>query len=461
LTASAAPRSIAGMSTRVTNIQRLPIRLVLCYVAATVFAFVFGPFDWPIDNWATLFGFLAVTVLALWLGFRWAVARTAAGTSFGGWRRVIVFGAAASVIILFVAAPIYTGRMPWEVLDALRDPYSAYRNLQDQLELTAGTRGPIALARILTWPLVFAALPLGILHWAEMGVRLRVLMLVTVGAIVVSSILRSTDREIVDLITVAGGTGLVLFGRKMVRDGLTLRALLRRYLIAIVTGIVVLGVAASLFAQRKEERYVFRNAICLAGDDNMPTEICADFDHPWFSQLDDSQRFTASMAAAYFTQGYYGLALTLAMDDFRSTWGLGNAPFAMAAYTGWTGDEELYKRSYTYRLRELGWNDQHRFSTMFPWIANDISFPMVPVLMLLIGGMFGASWRDAVFGRNDCAVVVFAIFLIMMGYIPANSQITLVPDHLFALLAWIFAWRRTRRRAAAPATAVLAPRHAT
>ena len=109
----------------------------------------------------------------------------------------------------------------------------------------------------------------------------------------------------------------------------------------------------------------------------------------------------------------------------------------MAAYVNWTGDEELYKRSYTYRLREL-WSDQHRFNTMFPWIANDISFPLVPVLMLLIGGMFGASWRDAVFGRNDCAVVVFAIFLIMMGYLPANSQITLAPDHLFALLAWIF-----------------------
>ena len=193
----------------------------------------------------------------------------------------------------------------------------------------------------------------------------------------------------------------------------------------------------------------------------MPTEICADFDHPWFSQLDDRQRFTASMAAAYFTQGYYGLALTLSLDDFRSTWGLGNAPFAMAAYVSLTGDEELYKRSYTYRLREFGWNDQHRFNTMFPWIANDISFPMVPVLMLLIGGMFGASWRDAVFGRNDCAVVVFAIFLIMMGYLPANSQITLVPDHLFALLAWIFVWRRTRRRAAAPAATALAPRHAT
>ena len=149
------------------------------------------------------------------------------------------------------------------------------------------------------------------------------------------------------------------------------------------------------------------------------------------------------------------------MDDFRSTWGLGNAPFAMATYVSLTGDEELYKRSYTYRLRELGWNDQIHFNTMFPWIANDISFPMVPVLMLLIGAMFGAAWRDAVFGRNDCAVVVFTIFLIMMGYLPANSQITLVPDHLFALLAWICLWRGTRRRVAGPATATLAPRHAT
>jgi hypothetical protein len=70
---------------------------------------------------------------------------------------------------------------------------------------------------------------------------------------------------------------------------------------------------------------------------------------------------------------------------------------------------------------------------------------MVPIFMLLIGSIFGASWRDAVFGRNDCATVVFMFFLIMMGYLPANNQITLVPDHLFALLAWIYFWRRTRR----------------
>ena len=48
----------------------------------------------------------------------------------------------------------------------------------------------------------------------------------------------------------------MLFGRKMVHEGLTLRALLRRYLVAIVAGIVLLGVAASVFAERKAGRYV-------------------------------------------------------------------------------------------------------------------------------------------------------------------------------------------------------------
>jgi len=448
------------MPANFTAIERLPIRLVLLYVAATVFIFVFGPYDWPVENLWTVLGFLAATMLALWLGFRCAVAGTAAGTSFGGWRRVIALGAIASLIVLFVAAPIYTGRKPWEVLDALRDQAGAYLSLQEQLEFTAGTRGPIALARILTWPLVFAVLPLGLLHWAEMSLRLRLLMLTTIGCIAVSSILRGTDREIADLIAVVVASVLILFARKIVHEGTTLLGVFRRYRLAILMTFVLFAVAASMFAERKEGRFHQKTALCLASGDFSPTGICADFDHPWFRFLDEQHRFTASIAAAYFSQGYFGLSLALGMDDFRSTWGLGNAPFAMAAYVNWTGDEELYKRSYTYRLREIGWSDQHQWSTMFPWIANDISFSMVPMFMLLVGGLFGASWRDAVFGQNDCAVVVFAILLIMMGYVPANSQITLVPDHVFALMAWFYLWRRTRCRAALPKATTVAHRHA-
>lgn len=120
------------MTSKFNGIARLPIRLTLFYVAATLFVFAFGPFDWPVDNWLMLLGFMAAVTLALWLGFRFALARPAAAASSGPWRQIILFGSAMSVIILFAAAPVYTGRMPWEVLGALRDQGAAYDAMQDQ-----------------------------------------------------------------------------------------------------------------------------------------------------------------------------------------------------------------------------------------------------------------------------------------------------------------------------------------
>ncbi len=451
------------MTSKFNGIARFPIRLTLFYVAATLFVFAFGPFDWPVDNWLILLGFMAAVMLALWLGFRFALARPAAAgschPSCDPWRQIILFGSAMSVIILFVAAPVYTGRMPWEVLSALGDQGAAYDAMQDQLELTAGARGPVALARILTWPLVFAVIPLGVLHWRELRAGWRMLVLTTLGSIAVSSILRGTDREIADLMAMIGSASAVLVARTMVHEGLVLRKLLYRFRLAAVVGLALIAVAGALFIQRKEERAANTTTLCVAQSQQEPAGFCADFDHPWFALLglDDWQRYALSMAAAYFSQGYYGLSLALDLPEFRSTRGLGNAPFAMAAYTSLTGDETLYQNSYTFRLREAGWSDEHEWSTMFPWLANDISFPAVPLLMLLIGAGFGASWRDAVFSRDDRAAVVFAVFAIMMGYLPANSQVTLAPDHLFALVVWFLLWRsgwgRERPQAARPQAA--------
>jgi hypothetical protein len=328
--------------------------------------------------------------------------------------------------------------------------------VRTEINPVARSEVPVALARILTWPLVFAVLPLGMLHWRELRAGSRMLVLATLGSIAVSSVLRGTDREIADLVAMIGSAGAVLVARTMVHEGLVVRTLLYRFRLAVVLGLALIAVAGALFIQRKEERAANTTMLCIAQSQQEPAGFCADFDHPWFALLglDDWQRYALSMAAAYFSQGYYGLSLALDLPDFKSTLGLGNAPFAMAAYTSLTGDETLYQNSYTFRLREAGWSDEHQWATMFPWLANDISFPAVPFLMLLIGAGFGASWRDAVFGRDDRAAVVFAVFAIMMGYLPANSQVTLAPDHFFALVVWFLLWRsgwgRARLQAAHP-----------
>jgi hypothetical protein len=428
-------------------IKRLPIRLVILYIAATFCVFALGPFEWPVDNWVTLIGFVALSTACLWVGFRYAIAGPSRECTAIDPRWIIIVGAAAAIAILFIAAPVYTSRAPWQVLDALRDQGGAYSALQEQLELTSGSRGPIALARIVTWPFVFGALLLGILQWARLRVTFRLLVIAILFSIVTSSILRGTDREGADLLVVIASSIGVLGARELVHEG-RLRNVVGTAKHAIIAGLILLIATATLFMQRKEERFVDTVNLCIAQSERDPG-ICADSKYEPFVvfDLDDRYRFAVSMAAAYFGQGYYGLSLALGLDDFQWTRGIGHAPFLATLYTSITGDNELYTHSYTYRLRDLGWSDENQWSTMLPWFANDISFAGVPILMLLIGVAFGASWRDAVFAKNDRAAIVFAFFCIMLSYLPANSQVTLVPDHYFAMLVWLTLWLSARTNA--------------
>ena len=441
------------MRAKFRGIERLPIRLLLLYVAATFFVFALGPFEWPVDNWASLIAFLALSMACLWIGFRYAIASAPRESTAIDPRWIIILGSVSAVALLFIAAPVYTGKMPWQVLDALREQGVAYSALQEQLELTSGSRGPIALARILTWPFVFGGMLLGILQWTYLRAGFRLLTVVILLSILISSILRGTDREGADLLVVISSSIGVLAARELVHRDSSLRGMVHVAKHAIIAVFILLIATATLFIERKEERFVDAATLCIARNDEDPGRdpgICADFEYAPFVlfDIDERYRFAASIAAAYFSQGYYGLSLALDVGDFQSTWGIGHAPFVAALYTSLTGDDELYTRSYTYRLRDVGWSDEHQWSTMFPWLANDISFVGVPILMLLIGLAFGASWRDAVFANDDRAAIVFAIFCIMLGYLPANSQVTLVPDHYFALLVWLSLWLWARPRRA-------------
>src|SRR5262249_49325379 len=173
------------MRAKFPNIERLPIRVVLLYVAATFFIFIFGPFEWPVDNWAIVIAFLALSMACVWVGLRFEIARASSECTSIDPRCIIILGSVSAVALLFVTRPVYTGKTPWQVFDALRDPGGAYSALQDQLELTSGTRDPIALARILTWPLVFSAIVLGIVQWTQLSTTFRLLVVVVLLSILI------------------------------------------------------------------------------------------------------------------------------------------------------------------------------------------------------------------------------------------------------------------------------------
>ena len=410
------------------------------YLVTTFLIFAFGPVDWPVDNWGRLLLFLSAVLGALVIGYRLGVDGPPAGTELKAWRAVFLLGAISNIVLLFPAAHLYTGKMPWEVLDALRDQGQAYREFQQTLGLTThGDRAAVAIVRTIVSPLTLAVLPLGILHWRRLSWSLRLLLVASVFSMIILSLLRGTDRETADLIIVFSSTFLVAVMRNKVRRGISLLAELKRRQFAVLVTTVVVATAAVLFLERKEQRVGSTHEIC-AGE----SQICANYDYPLFGSLDDPTKFALSMTSLYVAQGYYGLSLALS-KDFQSTWGLGHSFALMNYYSALVGNEDLYQRSYTFRLRDDGWSDLHQWSTMFPWFANDVGFVAVPFVIGLLAWIWGKSWKDAVFRSNDRAAIVFTFMMLMMFYMPANNQLTQTVDVYLALVTWILIWLVDRR----------------
>jgi hypothetical protein len=242
-----------------------------------------------------------------------------------------------------------------------------------------------------------------------------------------------------DLIIILFSTFLVLIARGMVdRDGSVLGAI-TRHRFAVLLVVIFSTSSAFVFVERKEQRLGTTHQICVT------EKVCADYDYPLFKPLDDRERFALSMASVYFSQGYFGLSLALT-KDFQSTWGLGHSLALMNYYSALTGNEDLYEISYTFRLRDEGWSDLNRWSTMFPWLANDIGFTSVPLVIGLLAWIWGTSWKDAVLRNNDRAVIVFVFMMLIIFYMPANNQVTQTIDAYFAIVCWNIVWLVDRLR---------------
>lgn len=455
--AEAAPRPpIIGIVPLVTpaGTSRLPLYLLFGYVVATFVLFLAWPINWPIyyaSDWARLIGYVLLCFAALGISTIIGSSGPARVTApLRGLPVLLIAGAAVSVILLIPSSYAYTGRPPWEALDALSDQGAAYRRLQAQLLATTGQRNLISGLRAVAAPLTFAVLPLGILHWRSIGLGGRLAVLVAAASSVTFSVMRGTDKEIADLFVIGVAAAFVSFGRSqaMGEQGF---ALVRRYWKPALVALLFLYFAQGLFTDRKEGRLggiVSRTAICANN-----SRICADLSNPWISWLPQRQRFGLTFFILSTCSGYYGLELALE-KPFESAFGVGHSPAALNIYEQLTDDPTPHMRTYTYRNGGDLWSEKYYWSTLITWIANDVGFiGAIPVLGL-IGFLWGRWWRQAAAGMSDPAAVLFVLTTMMIFYLPANNQVLANYDGYVIYAVWVgtWLWHRANRAMSAAVT---------
>jgi hypothetical protein len=153
----------------------------------------------------------------------------------------------------------------------------------------------------------------------------------------------------------------------------------------------------------------------------------------------------------YPTHGYLGLAHNLD-TPFSWSYGLGSSRIAFAFAERYTNLDLDTNSTYPERTEmRTGWPALMRWSTIYPWLASDLTFPGAALFMGLIGWLFAKFWMEAAFSRRILSMLIFTQLCQLIAYVPANNQLGLSGPSAVGMLTLVLfyaasrIWRATDR----------------
>ncbi|MEZ4733812.1 MAG: hypothetical protein R3E79_42495 [Caldilineaceae bacterium] len=176
-----------------------------------------------------------------------------------------------------------------------------------------------------------------------------------------------------------------------------------------------------------------------------PSGVAADENHLLLRRLPHTVKAGIIGLSSYITQGYYGLSLSL-QQPFIPAFGVGNSFFLYRNAARILSVPQIELIPYPTRLEQYGWNAYTNWSSIYPWIASDVSFSGTIIVVFLIGYFYARSWLETVYTLNPVAVVLYAQFSIMLFYFSANNQILQTGEGLFSFICIFGIWAITRRK---------------
>ena len=100
--------------------------------------------------------------------------------------------------------------------------------------------------------------------------------------------------------------------------------------------------------------------------------------------LPDPAKVGALSLSSYLVHGYYALYLSLD-EPWVPMFGIGNSMFLYRNVAKLTGMSEIEEMPYPLRIeRRYGWDAYGNWSSIYPWIASDVSFPGTILVVFLI-----------------------------------------------------------------------------
>ncbi|MBM7493641.1 hypothetical protein JOD64_004863 [Micromonospora luteifusca] len=336
----------------------------------------------------------------------------------------------------------YGATSPGSILASLQDPAAAYVNkfLVYQAQQDSGRTNPAIQLLTLLGALGTALVPLLVVYWRRLSSGLRLVGLTGMAVYSLFFLYIGTLKGLGDFVLMIAAGLLIVSSRD--RD-LTRRKATHRGAKVMVALVVVLFCSYMISSQAdRTEQFGTHDRVRA---------------NPTVERVVGEHLATGVAAIViYPTHGYLGLAYNLE-TPFAWSYGLGSTP-AVTSYASQYLDIDTDRHpAYPARTEErTGWPAGLYWSTLYPWLASDLTFPGTVLFMGLLGWFFARLWREVNLSGRILPTLIFVQMCLLVAYIPANNQIGMSRPAVIGLATLLVLYlgsalhRRTRNGSAPP-----------
>lgn len=122
----------------------------------------------------------------------------------------------------------------------------------------------------------------------------------------------------------------------------------------------------------------------------------------------------------YLVNGYVGMSISLG-EKFESSYGVGHSVFLQRVADTHFGIK-VYPRTFQHKITDR-WDKDVYWHTAYSYLANDITFWGVTIVMFLLGSVLAMVFLSALMENCFVASLLLPLFGILILYLPANNQI--------------------------------------
>ncbi|ESU34257.1 hypothetical protein G3A_01965 [Bacillus sp. 17376] len=440
------PQSIRN---RTRFILLKPLLVAEIYFIFTLILYTFGPTTWINTNPYFLYAFLILYQLFFSFGYLYEINKARIPIGLDSKKEnlitsnrikikrfvkfIIIFGLIMTSISTITYTNISTFSLSAlidQTINGITNPLSAYKE-----SFGGGSEGGIIyLIIVLTSPITWAAFPLSVVYFKRLNLSYKVIVIIMFSLEAMRWIIMGRNKGVFDLAIIIISIILI---RKMQNkyENINNEVFKKRKAKGkknILLILILLTLCISYFTNAIGDR-TNNHSYYSVNMDAPLMKISPEFLHPTLIYL-----------TSYLTQGYYAFSRIIELQ-WTPMFGIGNSMFLMSNFSD-LFNNDMFQYTYQSKLALKGIDPMSAWHSFYTWIANDVHWIGVLIIMFLLGRFFAFVVKKCVVEKEIIAYPLLCLMFILIFYLPGNNQVFSQPVTFMAFWVLSLYWIMIKKR---------------